>query len=283
MPRRVGYNWGMSDERTYIHGFTEDERDRLSRQALSLEPYVFGHLDYSRCRHIIEVGCGVGAQMKILLRRWPRLKVTGIDREPSQIAAARRFMASQIAAGQALFLVGEGDSLPFPDDHFDGAFLCWMLEHVQDTHGIMAELRRVMRPGAVLYDTEVFNSGLCTDPPCPAMRSYWATFNAYQRRLGGDPDIGMKLKNLAMKVGFASATLHSVEAKLDRDVSKPSDRAAFLDYWHELLLTAAPHLLAEEGVSQTLIDEMGREFVSLREDFDSVFVYRLFQLRAVSP
>ncbi len=47
MPRRVGYNWGMSDERTYIHGFTEVERDWLSRQSLSLEPYVFGQLDYS--------------------------------------------------------------------------------------------------------------------------------------------------------------------------------------------------------------------------------------------
>ena len=283
MPRRVRYNWGMSDETSYIHGFTGDERDRLLRQAISLEPYVFGQVDYSRCRHIIEVGCGVGAQMKILLRRWPHLKVTGIDREPSQIAGAQRFMASEIAVGRAMFQVGEGDRLPFPDRHFDGAFLCWMLEHVQNPLAILTELRRVMKSGAVLYDTEVFNSGLYTDPPCTALRSYWAAFNAYQSRLGGDPDIGKKLNNLARKAGFASSTLYSVSAHLDRGISKPSERAAFLDYWHELLLTAAPHLLAKESVSQALIDEMGREFAALREELDSVFTYRLFQLRAVSP
>ena len=72
MPRRVRYNWGMSGEKSYIHGFTEGERDRLLRQALSLEPYVFGQVDYSLVsRMLIKAFCGICTAPTLFIRFLP--------------------------------------------------------------------------------------------------------------------------------------------------------------------------------------------------------------------
>src|SRR3990172_11474557 len=83
----------------YIHSYTRDEQARLIRQAQFLEPYVHDSIDFAGCRHILEVGCGVGAQTKLLLQRWPYLKITSTDISEIQIARAREFLAPELAAG----------------------------------------------------------------------------------------------------------------------------------------------------------------------------------------
>ena len=55
----------------YIHGFSRDEQFRLVEQARVLAPNVFRDVDFSRAREVLEIGCGVGAQLKIMCERWP--------------------------------------------------------------------------------------------------------------------------------------------------------------------------------------------------------------------
>jgi trans-aconitate methyltransferase len=78
----------------YLHGFDSSEQDRLYRQAEFMEQAVYRDIDFSDRTHILEVGCGVGAQTAILLRRFPRLKITGIDASDDQLARAREYLAS---------------------------------------------------------------------------------------------------------------------------------------------------------------------------------------------
>lgn len=49
------------------------------------------------------------------------------------------------------FLTGVGESLPFPDDHFDYVSSYQTLEHVQDVSQCLGELVRVTKPGGAIH------------------------------------------------------------------------------------------------------------------------------------
>src|SRR5438067_5321074 len=77
----------------YLHGYSDEERARLHRQARFLEPMVHDRLPFRRRRRLLEVGAGVGAQTEILLRHFPDIHVTGIEINDDQIVEARSFLA----------------------------------------------------------------------------------------------------------------------------------------------------------------------------------------------
>ncbi len=251
------------------------------RQGVFLEPYVFPSIDYSGCRNVLEVGCGVGAQIAVLLRRWPELTVIGVDRVGAQLRQAREFLSPEIAARRVRLTSGEGTRLPFLDRSFDGAFVCWVLEHAGDPVGILKEIKRVLIPGGVLYATEVFNAGMHISPACPATEQYWRAFNRYQRDLGGDPDVGADLANLALRAGFSDITLRYLTPQLDRRMSDVNQRRDFMTMWTRLLMSAAAALQALGRIPAGLSEQMARELHALADNPDAVFVYMAAQLRAL--
>jgi ubiquinone/menaquinone biosynthesis C-methylase UbiE len=59
-------------------------------------------------------------------------------------------------------------SLDFPDEHFD-AIVCWsVLEHVPDPIRAIAEMRRVLRPGGIIWIQLPFLLPYHADP-----HDYW--------------------------------------------------------------------------------------------------------------
>ena len=139
----------MTEASGYIHGFSRTEQQRLQKQARVAEATLFRNVDFSGVRRLVEVGSGVGAQTEILLRRFPELHVTGVDLSESQLAAARENLSQRSYCNDrwALQQADAGD-LPFPAHSFDGAFLCWILEHVPKPAQVLAETRRVLAPAA---------------------------------------------------------------------------------------------------------------------------------------
>jgi hypothetical protein len=59
------------------------------------------------------------------------------------------------------------------------------------------------------------------------------------------------------------------------------ERAAFMDYWTELFLSAAPALLAEKKTTADIVHEMKRDMQRIKIDLKSVFVYMGMQLKAI--
>ena len=117
---------------------------------------------------VLEVGCGVGAQTEILLRHFPLLHVTGVDRNAANLQQAGEHLR-RCAIGKGRFTAQEAaaETLPFAVDTFDGAFLCWILEHVADPARTLAEVRRVLRAGSPVVVTEVMNAAFFLDPYSP--------------------------------------------------------------------------------------------------------------------
>jgi ubiquinone/menaquinone biosynthesis C-methylase UbiE len=265
----------------YLHGYRAEERDRLHRQARFLEPMVHDRLPFRRRKRILEVGCGVGAQTEILLRHFPELHVTGIDIQEDQLAEARRFLATvPWATGRYEIRRMDAEKLEMEPESFDGAFLCWILEHVPSPQRVLSEVRRVLVPGAPVVCSEVLNATFFLDPYSPSTLRYWMAYNDRQLELGGDPFVGAKLGNLLSSVGFRDVVTDVKTFHLDNRA--PAERTEMLAYWTDLLLSGAPALLEAGKVSQDVVDGMTRELDRVARDPNSVFFYSFIQARARS-
>jgi ubiquinone/menaquinone biosynthesis C-methylase UbiE len=266
-------------ERDYVHGFTREEQHRLERQARFLEHRIHDRLPFWKARKLLEVGCGVGAQTEILLRHFPELHVTGIDASEYNLARAKENLARlSWADGRYALEVEDAERLSFGADSFDSAFLCWVLEHVRDPMRVLSEVRRVLRTGSPVVVTEVQNATFFLDPYSPHTLAYWMAFNDHQLEIGGDPFVGAKLGNLLLALGYQDITTKVRNIHLDNRA--PGERAEFLDYWSELLLSGAPGLVEAGKVSRETVEGMTAELDRVAHDPNAVFFYSFIQARA---
>lgn len=107
------------------------------------------------CRSALDVGTGTGRGMRFLESAAPSLDVFGI--EPVQALVDRAVHDGGVAAER--IVIGSGDSLPFPDEHFDLVFETGMLHHVPYPAAVVAEMLRVARVGVFLSDDNRFGYG----------------------------------------------------------------------------------------------------------------------------
>jgi hypothetical protein len=154
---------------------------------------------------------------------------------------------------------------------FDGAFLCWVLEHLAEPERVLAEVRRVLQPGAPIVCTEVLNATLFVHPPSPHLAAYWAAYNAHQAALDGDPYVGAKLGNLLSTAGFGEIATQALPYFLDR--RQPGARADMCAYFEDLLLSAAPGLVESGRVTPAIVEAMRQELVAAGSAEDGVFFY----------
>ena len=259
----------------YLHGFTHDEQNRLYRQARFLESSVFDRVQFEAGAAVLEVGCGVGAQTEILLERFPDITVFGVDASPQQIQRAKKHLAHPLKQKRVHLLQGDALHLPFDEDRFDGAFVCWLLEHVPEPIEILKEVRRTLKSSGRIFCNEVLNSSFYVHPYSPATLQYWFAFNDHQWNLKGDPFVGAKLANYLLEAGFQNVQTRAAVHHYDNRA--PKKRAQFIDEWTRLLLSGAPALIQAGRVDQAIVDEMTQELSRLKEDPNAVFFYSWIQ------
>ena len=99
--------------------------------------------------HFLEVGVGVGAFARHLLRQYPNATGVGLDLEPKAISIAAAILPRERMALQ----VGDMRRLPAPAEAFDYVLapgsLCY-LHSLDDVRAALAEFVRVLRPGGGL-------------------------------------------------------------------------------------------------------------------------------------
>ena len=263
----------------YLHGFSPVEQERLRRQARFAEHTIYQNVNFSSNKKILEVGCGVGAQSEILLRRFPDLHLTGIDLSDKQLTAAKSSLSKlEFAKGRYDLKQMSAEDLKFDSESFDGAFLCFVLEHVPDPRRVLSEVRRVLNPGGVIYITEVLNSSFFLDPYSPSTLKYWMAFNDYQYDQKGDPFMGAKLGNILLQNGYRNIETEVKTWFLDN--RHPQKRKEMIEFWSELLLSASEQLLAAKYVDQPTVDEMKKEMSVVANDPNAVFYFSFIQAKA---
>lgn len=269
----------MSDQSQYLHGFSEKEQKRLRYQAQFMEQIVYKDIDLSRVKNLLEVGCGVGAQSEILLRRFPNIHLTGIDLNDHQLKAANAYLDGiDYLQGRYHIQKMNAENLSFNANSLDGAFLCWVLEHMPNPQHVLAEVRRVLSPGSRIYISEVMNSSFFLDPYSPNLWIYWMAFNDYQLEKAGDPFIGAKLGNLLLSSGYQN--IHTKVKTLFFDNRLPQERKETIEYWTELLISAKDVLTKENRVTEELAKNAEEELRRVARDPNAVFYYSFIQAQA---
>jgi ubiquinone/menaquinone biosynthesis C-methylase UbiE len=114
-----------------------------------------GRVDGGR---VLEVGCGRGVGVEILLERFGAGEVVAFDLDPDMVDRARHRLArwgDRVHVG-----VGDVTSIDAPDADFDAIFDFGIIHHVPEWRLAVAEVARVLRGGGRFYFEEVTRHAL---------------------------------------------------------------------------------------------------------------------------
>ncbi len=103
---------------------------------------------------VLEVGSGPGRLAVRLAALAPEILVTGVDITPEMVTRASALAAGSGLSDRVAFRVADVAALPLPDASVDVVVSTFSLHHWSDPARGLAEIYRVLRPGAVarIYD-----------------------------------------------------------------------------------------------------------------------------------
>ncbi|MFI6982680.1 class I SAM-dependent methyltransferase [Embleya sp. NPDC050154] len=106
--------------------------------------------------HALEIGCGTGRGIELILNRFGAARVDGIDLDHASLAKARRRWHGNsrvaLVEGSATDLRG---TIGAADASYDAVFDFAIVHHITDWRACLAEVGRVLRPGGRFYFSEM--------------------------------------------------------------------------------------------------------------------------------
>ena len=258
----------------YIHGYDQRENIRLQDQASTLVELLHSDTFYPAGSHVLEAGCGVGAQTVTLAKNSPDALITSIDISETSLAEARKKVA---AAGLTNVFFEQADifNLPYVEECFDHIFVCFVLEHLSRPVAALKELKDYLREGGTITVIEGDHGSVYFHPESEAAHKAIQCQVELQRRAGGNAMIGRELYPLLTQSGFKS--VHVSPRMVYVDSSKPE----LVEGFTKKTFTAMTEGVREEAIKTGIIEEnifdQGiRDLYRTAED-DGVFCYTFFK------
>lgn len=134
----------------------------------AIDEYV-AELALAGAESVLDLGCGTGVASRAIARR-PELRgrVTAIDISAHLVEAGKRLAAEEGLGGRIDFRVGDAHGLGLPEGGFDVVVMHTLVSHVADPAAVLAEGRRLLRPGTgrlVVFDGDYASLTFATDAP----------------------------------------------------------------------------------------------------------------------
>lgn len=269
----------LATDTAYVHGYSDHEARRLGDQADTLAALLHAGTTYPAGSRVLEVGCGVGAQTVHLAKGSPGARIVAVDRSEVSLAQAREYVAAQAPEAHVEWRRADLYELPFADAAYDHVFACFVLEHLTDVLGALAELRRVLRPGGTLTVIEGDHGSALFHPDSRYARAAIWHQVRLQSAAGGNALIGRALQPLLAGAGFAEVAVRP------RTVYADGTRPALVDGFTRKTFIAMIDSVRADALSAGLTSEADwdRGIADLRrsaEDGGS-FHYTFFKATAL--
>ena len=151
----------QANDQGYLHGQYQSTSNfntrvtlhrRFGTAKVDWQRWVFDQIALPADARILELGCGLGRLWVQNLDRLPvGWGVTLSDFSPGMVEQTRQ----NLAASDYPFSFEQFDAqaIPFADGRFDAVIANHMLYHIPDRPKTYAEIRRVLKPGGLLYAT----------------------------------------------------------------------------------------------------------------------------------
>ena len=208
----------------YTMGFSEEMLESLMRH--SAEAHAAHLLPHVRSGHrVLDFGCGPGTVSVGLAKAAAPGVLHGVDMEESQVELARA-IAAEWRQDNAVFHVGDVADLPFEDGYFDVAHCHDVLMYVPDTQSVLAEVKRVLKPGGILGCREMICRSSFTHPDFGVIGQAWDMFEDIVATDGGHPAMGRLLKGQLVEAGFENLRMTG-----GLDFYSSAEEVAFIHYF----------------------------------------------------
>ncbi|ONI85659.1 ubiquinone biosynthesis protein UbiE [Saccharothrix sp. ALI-22-I] len=165
-------------------------------------------LDLHPDHTVLDIGCGPGTDLPAMAER--AASVIGVDLDPAMVEEAKRRTAGLPVEVRQ----GDAHALPVEDRTIDRARVDRVLHMVANPTGVLAELRRVLRPNGQAALAQPDWETLAIDPGSVATN---LAFNRFVcDRIVRNPVVGRQLPRLAEQAGLRLVTVDT-EAPVLRD------------------------------------------------------------------
>ncbi len=187
--------------KNYIHGYSREETKRLNDQASSISELLHWDSTWSEGSLILEAGCGVGAQTKIISVKNPKSRFTAVDLSEQSLRKAAKTI-QDLKIDNVSFEQADVFDLPFEDAHFDHIFICFLLEHLSKPMDALQERKRVLKPGGTVTVIEGDHGSTYFYQDSEAAQKAVHSQVELQKQNGGNANIGRELFPMLQQVGF---------------------------------------------------------------------------------
>jgi ubiquinone/menaquinone biosynthesis C-methylase UbiE len=202
----------------YVHGYSETEAGRLGDQASVLGRYLHHDSHFPAGSTVLEAGCGIGAQTRILAAQNPDVHFTCIDIDAKSLQRAFREI-TQLGLTNVHFQQADIAKLPFTLARFDHVFCCFVLEHLSCPLTALRSLRQVIRKGGALTVIEGDHGSFLSFPETEESKRVVQCLVQMQAGSGGNALIGRELFPLLKRAGFEN--IHVSPRQIYVDSSRP--------------------------------------------------------------
>ena len=129
------------------------DKDIKGQHARSLYPVMLEKLSHIPFQSALDLGCGTGEMLKLILQEDVGKELYGIDLSEKMLHVAKSKLPEQVK-----LLLGDSEALPFPDNIFDVVYCNDSCHHYPAPMTVLREVHRVLKPGGT------FLMGDCWQP-----------------------------------------------------------------------------------------------------------------------